>query len=1542
MISLKKLAPVIFAALFLLPFQARAADIVVNNESELRSALSSAASGDRVILNDSGTVPTNITLSSAINGTASGFILDGGTVIGQLGTIIGDNTFYLINMGTLAIDSIRNIEINNGTSAAAGLAGAFSVGNITGSIANAAFRRNVSNSANGGALFVNGNFTGSFNGETHFNTNRAQIGSGGGMAVNGSFLGRLEGAGGGKDVHFDFNTAGAHGGGLYVRDSFGSSASPSRIFAAHFSSNTAQGSGGGLYVGQSFIANLGDYAFFDKNTAQGSGGGMHVERDLTGNMGSIVMFTENSAGPNGGNDVSASSSGGGLYVGGAISGNIWLNTYVSNKAGGSGGGIYADRLTGNFGNGNVFTSNTAQGSGGGIYLRGSQGAGSAGFSGIMNDSTFTSNRAVSGSGGAIAIDGNADWAGSGTQANGNGSIYHMNFSQNEAGGSGGAIYVSGAMRNIDLHLGTFENNRAISGSGGAISSGPISGPIRTSTFTGNSAGTSGGAINSTGTLTGNLDGNTFRANSAGGSGGAVNLGGDLQGNLLNNNFRDNIAGGSGGGLNLGGALQGMIRQGNFNGNKANGGDGGAINAASMTGDILGPTYFTNNSASGSGGAINLSGALQGNIDYSFFWTNQAAGGSGGGINASSIRGNISGGSAFIGNSASTSGGGINAGSISGDITLGTFSTNTAGSSGGAINTGSLSGSIATSSFTSNSAGTDGGAIKSTVLSSSIRASSFSSNKATGSGGGIHAGSLSGSMSSTSFTSNTAGADGGAIHAAAFSGSIQAGSFTNNSAGARGGAIYGLPSLMDGTIFSGNSAADGGAIYGVGSGGQIRTATFSENKATGSGGAIALTPGLPLTIQTTQFYSNTAGTDGGAIYGLPSLIDNSAFLGNGAANGGALYGTSGGSMQVRNSIFNSNTATADGGAMYFSQGVPITLHNTQLFSNSAGGLGGGIYFNTTAGTSYDFVLSADADNSTLFTGNTSASGRNSFHVGGTAAGGSFNLSTAGAGSLELLDPFSAAIGASSFNLTHNAPEAMLIMSGVNDLSTNGGSVGLNFLSGVTRVSSRFTGTDFTLKVNGTTDSSMTWGRNNILTIDLMEERNPNLALIDFTGSTGRKDFVIEEGATLDITRVMNPLPNQRYLLVDGLNPASSGIPDNVRVSAIRLLSPEGYTMLPLFEQNGTQLWLANLIIPDPFDENIAPPNLVDAENCVTRWLNHTANGLALSPYEVLALRRDFDSGPPEAAVDMALVGADIHETVARAAKGGFLDRGAPSVFQGDIRFWTRYLGALNKTLNHRGYSGYESSTNGVLLGASWEPSPEFSLGGYAGYSHSDTDFRTISADAESEGVHAGVQASYLTPWGLRLTADGSYSRQKVDLDRYPGDLGHDRGRFAQELLGAGLEVSYDIELAEHTRLAPAASLASTWLWQESFTEQGEIMAAHVGSIEENRLSATLGATLEYDLLFEEGSITPGIGVHWKHQLSGRQPEVRYAFVDNGSCDYTCTARSRRMGANALELSAYVDGTIRTESAEWSIQGGYRLESGDNAIGHMFYGEIAVRF
>jgi len=175
--------------------------------------------------------------------------------------------------------------------------------------------------------------------------------------------------------------------------------------------------------------------------------------------------------------------------------------------------------------------------------------------------------------------------------------------------------------------------------------------------------------------------------------------------------------------------------------------------------------------------------------------------------------------------------------------------------------------------------------------------------------------------------------------------------------------------VDNVVFSGNEGDYSGAIWGEGFGEiNVTNSLFEDNDGDSYGGAIGIEcdicePGAEkLTVNGSEFYDNSSDY-GGAIftYGYDSVdISESIFVGNSAAEGGALYlECSSCSNTGMNNVAISNTSFVDneadyGGAISLYGWNSFELTGSTLSANFAEFDGSAIYFEQW-GASADAVL-----------------------------------------------------------------------------------------------------------------------------------------------------------------------------------------------------------------------------------------------------------------------------------------------------------------------------------------------------------------------------------------------------------------------------------------------------------------------------------------------------------------------------------------------------------------------------------------------------------
>ncbi|MGF1578053.1 MAG: hypothetical protein ACFCD0_01685 [Gemmataceae bacterium] len=235
---------------------------------------------------------------------------------------------------------------------------------------------------------------------------------------------------------------------------------------------------------------------------------------------------------------------------------------------------------------------------------------------------------------------------------------------------------------------------------------------------------------------------------------------------------------------------------------------------------------------------------------------------------------------------------------------------------------------------------------------SLIQSGFQNNTASQNGGALYADrSTNLIITDSDFLNNAAGSDGGAIYLRGVA-TITNTDLETNQAGDDGGAIYGRwgsqTSLVDSGLLTNYSGDDGGGVY-VSGGGLTTSDTVFEGNFAQSGGGAILATSTTVSIDRSEFRSNSANTgDGGAIRSSSTnlVISNSGFERNTArmssngssGRGGAVYVYSG-SGTITDSTFTLNTAENQGGAIFFSSGSHGTVVNSVFYANSAE-LGGG--------------------------------------------------------------------------------------------------------------------------------------------------------------------------------------------------------------------------------------------------------------------------------------------------------------------------------------------------------------------------------------------------------------------------------------------------------------------------------------------------------------------------------------------------------------------------------------------------------------------------
>ena len=584
--------------------------------------------------------------------------------------------------------------------------------------------------------------------------------------------------------------------------------------------------------------------------------------------------------------------------------------FIENLAGSEGGAVWNSATSDTFLTNVLFSENVASGNaadngGGAIFNNGGDV--------FVDNNVFDENIAdgISGSGGAIfSVNGEVSVVGG------------SDFIKNQSARAGGAVEI------IDGEFSDFNSLFFSNDTGGSLPASP-----------GN-----GGAFHITGTGSSAFTGSRFVANLAASKGGAVwnSAASDLF--LTDVEFSDNVASGnaanSGGGAvyNNGGEV--FVNSSVFKDNIADGiaGSGGAI--LSVDGRVLvqSDSAFSRNLSARAGGAVEIIAGEFFDTD-SVYTANEtgvslpAQPGNGGAFHITGTATAAFNGTEFVGNLAGSEGGAVWNSATSTtfltnvEITENVASGNAADNGGGGIFNNGGSVFVNTSTVVGNvangNAGSGGGVLS---VAGVIRFddSTISENQAARAGGGVEVIDGRAVFNSATLASNTTGVvltaapgNGGALHVSGNGAVVNFSNSTirNNSAANQGGGLWNetgstLILNSDTTVSNNTAAVLGGGVYNRGLLEAIDT-VFAENEALDDGGGIYITTSGNVQIENSTVTANEAGDDGGGVFNLGNFTTlGSSFTINVAENnGGAIF-----------TFTNANT-NINGGDNFFSNNTP---------------------------------------------------------------------------------------------------------------------------------------------------------------------------------------------------------------------------------------------------------------------------------------------------------------------------------------------------------------------------------------------------------------------------------------------------------------------------------------------------------------------------------------------------------------------------------------------------------------------------------------------
>jgi hypothetical protein len=200
-------------------------------------------------------------------------------------------------------------------------------------------------------------------------------------------------------------------------------------------------------------------------------------------------------------------------------------------------------------------------------------------------------------------------------------------------------------------------------------------------------------------------------------------------------------------------------------------------------------------------------------------------------------------------------------------------------------------------------------------------------------------------------------------------SISGLTITGGMTGGDGGGLYnlGTATLTNCTV-TGNSAGAGGGIFNN-STLAVSNSTLSGNSATGSGGGLDNASGATATVTGSNVKKNSAGVGGGIANQGTLTVDSSTISKNTATSAGGGISTTGGGVNISNSVINLNQVNSSGTALgggIDCENSTLSLTNTTVNANQANGTnayGGGIYALSSTLTLQSCTVNANKANGT---------------------------------------------------------------------------------------------------------------------------------------------------------------------------------------------------------------------------------------------------------------------------------------------------------------------------------------------------------------------------------------------------------------------------------------------------------------------------------------------------------------------------------------------------------------------------------------------------
>ncbi|MDF7806676.1 autotransporter domain-containing protein [Pontiellaceae bacterium B12219] len=224
---------------------------------------------------------------------------------------------------------------------------------------------------------------------------------------------------------------------------------------------------------------------------------------------------------------------------------------------------------------------------------------------------------------------------------------------------------------------------------------------------------------------------------------------------------------------------------------------------------------------------------------------------------------------------------------------------------------------------------------------------------------------------------------------------------------------------------------------------------------------------------------------------------------------------------------------------------------------------------------------------------------------------------------------------------------------------------------------------------------------------------------------------------------------------------------------------------------------------------------------------------------------------------------------------------PHLYGSQVQGWIKGYGSWATQDGSAGFSGYDQSVYGVMIGFD-KAYGDYLFGGAGGYASSDIS--QDDGDSSKSGTGFGMLYS---SWGTSdwfANASLAYGLGSVKNNSgtaFDSSAEFDSSQFGY-YLGGGKEMVFK---EDRLFVTPSAGFLGGWYMQDGYTERSTTaVAKKVDAYNRWSLNSEIGAKVVFHQDFRRSVLMPEVHANWIHQFNADEEQVGYSLV-NGTGDYS---------------------------------------------------------